>query len=172
MKCDVTDEDTAKGAVAFAVEKYGRLDIMVNNAGISAETRRPNYDGKLLRIHETPVSMLDQTYQINIRGVWLGTKYACAQFLAQEPHPIHGRTSTGATADVHRGGSSTWAACSALPRLPARIASQYPRVRCCNLHARRRSSTPRMAFTSMQSNRGLRIRRCWRTCISTWVRKK
>jgi NAD(P)-dependent dehydrogenase (short-subunit alcohol dehydrogenase family) len=30
-KCDVTTEESVKGAVAFAVEKFGRLDIMVNN---------------------------------------------------------------------------------------------------------------------------------------------
>ena len=33
VKCDVTDEESVKGAVAFTVQKYGRLDIMVNNAG-------------------------------------------------------------------------------------------------------------------------------------------
>ncbi|KAJ9608843.1 hypothetical protein H2200_006614 [Cladophialophora chaetospira] len=103
VKCDVTDEESVKAAVEFAVKTYGRLDIMVNNAGISAETRSQSYTGQFLRIHETPVSAMDLTYQINIRGVWLGTKHACAQFLAQEPHPRHGRTATGATNDVHRG---------------------------------------------------------------------
>lgn len=33
VKCDVTDEESVRGAVKFAVERYGRLDIMVNNAG-------------------------------------------------------------------------------------------------------------------------------------------
>jgi NAD(P)-dependent dehydrogenase (short-subunit alcohol dehydrogenase family) len=32
-KCDVTSEASVQGAVAFAVEKFGRLDIMVNNVG-------------------------------------------------------------------------------------------------------------------------------------------
>ncbi|OCT53957.1 Bacilysin biosynthesis oxidoreductase [Cladophialophora carrionii] len=103
IKCDVTDEASVKAAVEFAVKTYGRLDIMVNNAGIAAETKSPTYNGVFQRIHETPLSVLDLTYQINIKGVWLGTKHACAQFLAQEPHPLHGRTATGATQDVHRG---------------------------------------------------------------------
>ncbi len=33
FKCDVTDEESVKDAVQFAVKTYGRLDIMVNNAG-------------------------------------------------------------------------------------------------------------------------------------------
>lgn len=55
------------------------------------------------RLHESPLSVLDLTYQVNIKSVWLGTKYACAQFLSQEPHPLHSRTTHGATEDVHRG---------------------------------------------------------------------
>jgi NAD(P)-dependent dehydrogenase (short-subunit alcohol dehydrogenase family) len=34
VKCDVTDEESMKAAVAFAVQRYGRLDVMVNNAGV------------------------------------------------------------------------------------------------------------------------------------------
>ena len=33
VKCDVTSEESVKAAVGFAVERYERLDVMVNNAG-------------------------------------------------------------------------------------------------------------------------------------------
>ncbi len=36
VKCDVTDRDAVDAAVAQAVERYGRLDVLVNSAGISA----------------------------------------------------------------------------------------------------------------------------------------
>ncbi|EXJ70494.1 uncharacterized protein A1O5_06563 [Cladophialophora psammophila CBS 110553] len=103
VQCDVTDEESVKGAVAFTVQKYGRLDIMVNNAGISAETGAKDYAGTFKRIHETSVAALDQTYAVNIRGVWLGTKYAVTQMLGQEPHPRFSHTGGTATTDVHRG---------------------------------------------------------------------
>ncbi|KIV80910.1 hypothetical protein PV11_08376 [Exophiala sideris] len=99
IHCDVTDEQSVKSAVQFAVQKYGRLDIIVNNAGISAESSSPRYNGTFTRIHETDVSILDRTLAVNVRGVWLGTKHAVAQFLAQEPHPVFGRSGS----DVHRG---------------------------------------------------------------------
>ena len=33
VKCNVTDEESVKAAVAFAVKTFGRLDVLVNNAG-------------------------------------------------------------------------------------------------------------------------------------------
>ncbi|KEF58303.1 uncharacterized protein A1O9_06229 [Exophiala aquamarina CBS 119918] len=54
--------------------------------GISAESAaRSTATGSLTRIHETPVSTLDASLAVNVRGVWLGTKHAVAQMLTQEP---------------------------------------------------------------------------------------
>jgi NAD(P)-dependent dehydrogenase (short-subunit alcohol dehydrogenase family) len=56
------------------------------------------------RIHETDVKVLDQTYGVNIRGVWLGIKYAAAQFLKQEPLTTGSATAAGGGS----GGSRGW----------------------------------------------------------------
>lgn len=82
VKCDVTSAQSIEAAVAFAVEKYGRLDIMVNNAGVTGQD--PEEGGK--RTHEEDERKFDHTMSINTKGVWLGIKYATAQMLKQEPH--------------------------------------------------------------------------------------
>lgn len=53
--------------------------------GISAESSREGFKGVPQRIHETDVNVLDKSLAINVRGVWLGTKHAVAQFLTQKP---------------------------------------------------------------------------------------
>lgn len=57
--------------------------------GLSAETTAGNLGeaNRDPRLHATDVSVLERSYQVNIKGVWLGLKYACAQFLKQDPHP-------------------------------------------------------------------------------------
>ena len=64
-----------QGAIAATVQRYGRLDIMVNNAGISSV-------GNLL---ETSAEEFDRVMSVNLKGVFLCSKYAVAQMLAQEP---------------------------------------------------------------------------------------
>ncbi|KAL6241426.1 hypothetical protein RBB50_011690 [Rhinocladiella similis] len=102
VKCDVSKEEDVRGAVAEAVKVFGRLDVMVNNAGISAEASAKEEGKDMIRTHETDVSILDKTLAINTRGAWLGTKHAVTQFLAQEPHPVWGRSPFNES-EIHRG---------------------------------------------------------------------
>ena len=37
IRCDVTDDESVRAAVAAAAERFGRLDIVINNAGIGAQ---------------------------------------------------------------------------------------------------------------------------------------
>lgn len=85
VACDVTKAASVEAAVAFAVQTYGRLDIMVNNAGVTAQNSN-NPVGQPLRTHEMPEKLYDIGMDVNVRGVWLGIKYAAAQMLSQEPH--------------------------------------------------------------------------------------
>jgi NAD(P)-dependent dehydrogenase (short-subunit alcohol dehydrogenase family) len=73
---DVSKADQVEAAVAQTVERFGRLDIVVANAGIQLHTRD-------LNLHELPEEVWDQTHEVNYRGVYLTAKYALAQFLRQ-----------------------------------------------------------------------------------------
>ena len=63
---DVTGEADWRAAVETAVNKYGKLDVLVNNAGITI--RKP--------IEETTEEDWDRIMAINAKGVFLGTKQA------------------------------------------------------------------------------------------------
>ena len=71
--------DTRKAAdiervIHTAVETYGGLDIMVNNAGV--------WTGPHTIVEETE-EQYDFTMAVNCKGVWLGCKYAIAQMASQ-----------------------------------------------------------------------------------------
>ncbi|XP_065869264.1 xanthoxin dehydrogenase [Euphorbia lathyris] len=66
--CDVAIEDEVQRAVDFVVEKFGTLDIMVNNAGLSG---RPCPD-----IRNVELSEFDTVFDVNVKGTFLGMKHA------------------------------------------------------------------------------------------------
>jgi NAD(P)-dependent dehydrogenase (short-subunit alcohol dehydrogenase family) len=68
VQADVSDEASAKAMVDHALTTYGRVDVLYNNAGIMPETDRSVVD--------TDVATWDQVMAVNVRGVFLGCKYA------------------------------------------------------------------------------------------------
>jgi meso-butanediol dehydrogenase/(S,S)-butanediol dehydrogenase/diacetyl reductase len=74
LVCDVLEEAQVAELVAKTVAHYGRLDIMVNNAGI----------GYLMKpIIEMTQADWDAVLGVNLRGAFFGIKYAAKQFIAQ-----------------------------------------------------------------------------------------
>lgn len=66
VRCDVTQAHEVEAAVQAAVDAFGGLDIMVNNAGI--EIVKPLFD--------QTEEEFDRLMEINVKGVWLGMKHA------------------------------------------------------------------------------------------------
>lgn len=69
---DVTSQQEWEGAVAAALEEFGRLDILVNNAGL----------GDLAAIEDTSLEDWNRTIGIDQTGVFLGMKTAAAALAA------------------------------------------------------------------------------------------
>ena len=66
LPLDVTNEQGWIDVIAAAVSKYGKLDVLVNNAGTGARTT----------VEETTVETWDGQMDVHAKGTFLGTKYA------------------------------------------------------------------------------------------------
>ena len=74
VKTDVSSETDAKAMVDHAVSTYGRLDCLYNNAGVMPEADHS--------VTDTEVDVWDQVMAVNVRGVFLGCKYAIPAMVA------------------------------------------------------------------------------------------
>lgn len=66
QELDVANGESAERAIAAAVEAYGRLDVLFNNAGISG----------VGDVAETEPEIWDRVMAVNVRGVYLMNHYA------------------------------------------------------------------------------------------------
>lgn len=74
----VADETFVEKLVKGTVERFGRLDYVVNCAGVL---------GEALRSSETPVSLFDRINDVNYKGSWMVSRAALGQMLKQEVLP-------------------------------------------------------------------------------------
>ena len=75
VKADVSKEADAQAMIMAALRAYGRIDVLYNNAGIM-----PAADHSVI---DTDVDTWDQVMAVNVRGVFLGCKYAIPQMVQQ-----------------------------------------------------------------------------------------
>ncbi len=73
LRHDVSSEDSTQGVVDEIVKKYSRIDILINNAGITK-------DGNFMMM---PKSSWDVVIAINLTGAFLCTKFVSKRMLRQ-----------------------------------------------------------------------------------------
>ncbi|MGJ9422866.1 3-oxoacyl-ACP reductase FabG [Aeromicrobium sp. CF3.5] len=78
VACDVVDSDAVDAALAAAVETFGSLDIMVNNAGITR-------DATMRTMTE---DAFDQVIAVHLKGCWNGTRLASTRMREQKSGSI------------------------------------------------------------------------------------
>jgi NAD(P)-dependent dehydrogenase (short-subunit alcohol dehydrogenase family) len=69
LRCDVTEEEQIAKAVETAVTRHGKLDVMLNSAGISCSISPPS-------IADLDMDTYDKVMRLNVRGTVLGIKHA------------------------------------------------------------------------------------------------
>jgi NAD(P)-dependent dehydrogenase (short-subunit alcohol dehydrogenase family) len=67
MKADVSDAIDVERAIHEVLTEFGRIDVLVNNAGISGSA-------DATRCHETPIEEWDRVFAVNVRGPFLCTR--------------------------------------------------------------------------------------------------
>jgi NAD(P)-dependent dehydrogenase (short-subunit alcohol dehydrogenase family) len=76
MVCDVSDEAAVKDLVGKSIERFGRIDILVNNAALYAPLQEQEFT-------EIDVALWDRVMAVNIRGPFLMAKHVVPHMRAR-----------------------------------------------------------------------------------------
>lgn len=71
--CDISQPEAVEALGEFCRQRYGRLDVLANNAGIGGESNK--------RLHELSIESFDRVMNVNVRGALLVLRQAVALML-------------------------------------------------------------------------------------------
>ena len=74
VRCDVADADSATAAATATVDRFGRVDILVNNAALYGDWNMADQSFEYLK----------RVFDVNLHGVWLMTHAVAPHMVAQE----------------------------------------------------------------------------------------
>jgi 3alpha(or 20beta)-hydroxysteroid dehydrogenase len=86
IEADVTDASQVRGYVGRTLERFGRIDVFVNNAGV---------EGAVVPLVDYPDEAFDRVMAVNVRGVFLGLKHVLPVMQAQRSGVVINTGSTG-----------------------------------------------------------------------------
>ena len=119
---DVAKEEDCKALVDIAIDKFGKLDMAVNNAGIAHQ---------LTPLHLLTEEVVDLQMNVNVKGVLFGMKYQIAAMLEQGNGHILNVSSMAGIGGAPKGGAYA-AAKHAVAGITRTAAIEYGRkgLRC------------------------------------------
>ncbi|MTH55458.1 SDR family oxidoreductase [Bacillus mangrovi] len=95
VELDVSSQDRVMEFADHLKEKYGKIDILFNNAGVDEQ------GGK---VHEYPVELFDRIIAVDLRGTFLVSKYLIPLMLENGGSIINNASMSGSAADLDRSG--------------------------------------------------------------------
>ncbi|MGS2722075.1 SDR family NAD(P)-dependent oxidoreductase [Paraglaciecola aestuariivivens] len=119
---DVSQEEQCENMVKVALEKFGKLDIAVNNAGIAHP---------MTSLHQLTEDIMHSQFGVNVNGVLFGMKYQIAAMLKQGEGHVLNVSSLAGLGGAPKGGAYA-AAKHAVVGLTRTAAVEYARkgIRC------------------------------------------
>jgi len=98
VKCDVSQEADVLAMVEQTLAKFGRIDVLINNAGGSFQYER---------IEKYPLSRFDRSMGVNVRGVFLCSKAVLPTMIKQKSGSVI-NISSGASQSFRFAGDSVY----------------------------------------------------------------
>lgn len=92
VETDVTDPTEVRTTIETAVDEYGDLDVLFNNAGI---------EGPLNELAEWDDEAIESVIDVNLKGVFYGLKYGIEAMLATGGGSIINTSSVGAATGIN-----------------------------------------------------------------------
>lgn len=84
VQADISEEDDVERLIQSAVDQFGTLDILINNAGFE----------KPIPTHEMPLEEWQKVIDVNLTGAFIGSKTAINQFLKEDKKGVIINTSS------------------------------------------------------------------------------
>lgn len=80
IKCDVTSKQSWEDALEVIIYKYGKIDILINNAGFTNQSKSKNFDAAF---ENFPLEDWNSIMNVNLTGTFLGCQVIGKQMLIQ-----------------------------------------------------------------------------------------
>ncbi len=112
---DVSSEADCKSAVEHTVNKFGRIDILFNNAGVCYRANT----------HETPTGLWNETFDVNVKGAYLMSRYTIPRMIEQSSGSIVNNSSILGLKASPAGFAAYTASKGALNQLTKSMALEY-----------------------------------------------